>query len=694
MSILFHEYEVVAESGLFDSDYYVRTNVDIQTLNVDPLIHYLEKGCREGRNPSADFDAKHYLTQCLMLGETPTNPVLHYLSVGMTRGLTLRPTTSVDAQPKPSRRRLLQKGEAIQSRSEYSLGGLYAFGYLNICEGWLFSGWVRLQHEVSDLGVIEMCIQFEHSEIRATGTLAFCTTSPNAKVSKFVAFTKSSLEVVGHLKYISFAIGREQYRVYAGDGTSCLMDEHLLDHLRPTLLHHVEQSQSRDHLMATAFRPKFTGQDTLSALSLPVLLEIDEALLCPPNGVLLKGWVIFAQGAIRGIRLRCGELVSDGIISNSIRVSRPDVIAAVRRQIELDDDRCGFVSFVANATSSGDEPYLEVELNNGEIGFKKIKVVDRPGLGTIRRLLEEVQVNRTEIDFAFDRVIGPAVASLNAARLKNEAQVDEFVLGASLSRPTCSVIIPLYGRIDFMEYQMAFFSRHGGMRSVEFIYVLDDPAKRGEFECLARATYERFRIPFRCLVLGANVGFGPASNAGLSIARGQFVCFLNSDVFPISDDWLDVLIQRLRANAKIGIIGPRLLFEDGSVQHEGCFYRKLAEYGNWIFLDHINKGRRPGQAGLIYCDAITGACMVLKRSLALKLQGFDDAYVIGDFEDSDLCLRIRALDLACAVDTDACLYHLERKSQSPPSLRWRMNLTLYNAWVHQRKWFGPSAICA
>jgi hypothetical protein len=40
------------------------------------------------------------------------------------------------------------------------------------------------------------------------------------------------------------------------------------------------------------------------------------------------------------------------------------------------------------------------------------------------------------------------------------------------------------------------------------------------------------------------------------------------------------------------------------------------------------------------------------------------------------------------------LYHLERKSQAAPGHAWRMNLTLYNAWVHQRRWFNADARAA
>jgi GT2 family glycosyltransferase len=192
-------------------------------------------------------------------------------------------------------------------------------------------------------------------------------------------------------------------------------------------------------------------------------------------------------------------------------------------------------------------------------------------------------------------------------------------------------------------------------------------------------------------LLPRNLGFAPANNIGLRAARGKFICFLNSDVVPIATGWVDRLIDRLAKNPDIGILGAQLLYEDGSIQHEGCFYRTLPEFGNWTFVDHLNKGRRPDASrDMRRCDAITGACMVMDRALATQLKGFDEAFIIGDFEDSDLCLRARERGKYCAVDHDVQLYHLERKSQAAPSQSWRLNLTLYNAWVHQRRWYHAS----
>ncbi len=49
-------------------------------------------------------------------------------------------------------------------------------------------------------------------------------------------------------------------------------------------------------------------------------------------------------------------------------------------------------------------------------------------------------------------------------------------------------------------------------------------------------------------------------------------------------------------------------------------------------------------------------------------------------------MKIAERGLDCAVDLDITMYHLERQSQAGSEQRWRMNLTLYNAWVHEGRW--------
>jgi GT2 family glycosyltransferase len=254
------------------------------------------------------------------------------------------------------------------------------------------------------------------------------------------------------------------------------------------------------------------------------------------------------------------------------------------------------------------------------------------------------------------------------------------------------VVVPLYRRMDFVEYQLALFSAHAANADVEFIYVLDDPPRRREAQTLFASVHERFGLACRLLLLDRNVGFAPANNIGLDHARGRYVAFLNSDVFPDTPDWLERLTGRIAADPDLGVVGPVLLFEDGSVQHQGMCFRRLPEFGNWYFPQHEGKGLRGGAGGgLRPCLSITGACMVMARDLAKRVGGFDEIYAIGDFEDSDLCLKLRALGLGSAVDADVRMFHLERQSQASAAEGWRMNLTAYNAWQHERRWSSTVA---
>jgi ADP-heptose:LPS heptosyltransferase/GT2 family glycosyltransferase len=79
MASLFDDYAVIAESGLFDAEYYLATNPDVAELDCDPLLHYVEYGASQMRNPNREFDAKSYFGQCRARGETPSNPLLHYI---------------------------------------------------------------------------------------------------------------------------------------------------------------------------------------------------------------------------------------------------------------------------------------------------------------------------------------------------------------------------------------------------------------------------------------------------------------------------------------------------------------------------------------------------------------------------------------------------------------------------------------
>jgi hypothetical protein len=102
MAALFGDYEVAKRSGLFDPEYYVATYPDVAERNIDPLVHYLEEGSRQGRNPHRDFDSAFYLEQCKERGEAPENPLIHYIRIGAARGFKTQRDSAGPAPTAPA----------------------------------------------------------------------------------------------------------------------------------------------------------------------------------------------------------------------------------------------------------------------------------------------------------------------------------------------------------------------------------------------------------------------------------------------------------------------------------------------------------------------------------------------------------------------------------------------------------------
>ena len=73
---------LIAESGLYDEEYYLANNPDLVGQVDDPLLHFYLHGGKEGRNPGSEFDTNFYLSNYPIAGKSNLNPVIHYLRLG------------------------------------------------------------------------------------------------------------------------------------------------------------------------------------------------------------------------------------------------------------------------------------------------------------------------------------------------------------------------------------------------------------------------------------------------------------------------------------------------------------------------------------------------------------------------------------------------------------------------------------
>jgi GT2 family glycosyltransferase len=257
-------------------------------------------------------------------------------------------------------------------------------------------------------------------------------------------------------------------------------------------------------------------------------------------------------------------------------------------------------------------------------------------------------------------------------------------------QPLVSVIIPIYGRYDFLQHQLLAFSNDTDMQNHEVIYVLDDPRIEREFNITCHGVFNTFNHPFKTIYAGKNLGFAGANNLGATVAKGKYILALNSDVMPSNQGWLSRLVNKFESLDSPGILGTKLVYEDETIQHIGMVFQDDAYYpGIWMNY-HPHKGMPShllNKKDTELTELVTGACMLMEKEFFIDVEGFDTRYILGDFEDSDLCLKAYERNKKIYIDTQESLYHLERLSQNlVDSGDWKYKLTLLNGLYQKTKW--------
>lgn len=433
-------------------------------------------------------------------------------------------------------------------------------------------------------------------------------------------------------------------------------------------------------------------------LKQPFKISIDHIIPVRSEGVFLSGWIHDPYSVLEEIEAISALGFSIPISINKIyRITRADVVEYLKNSPYGNfEGKHGFCTYaeVSDETREKIEGFAELHSFRFKVKLKggiDIEVVPETrhyDAFTARKLVMQIAPIEETTDEMLENCIAPAAMKLQQLCMQQVSVKEVVAIGKPVVNPVVSIIIPLYKQLDFMKVQVATLANDPFVKKqCEIVYVLDSPEQEREVRDFLLDHCLLYELPVKLIIMARNSGYAAANNTGASHASGEYLILLNSDVFHKTQGWVAKMVEFYAASPEIGTLAPKLIYEDDSIQHAGMYFERT-RFPFWLTL-HYYKGF-PNRYELAQVSravpAVTGACLMIRNDLYKQVGGMSTEYIIGDFEDSDLCFKCASLGYESWYFADVELYHLERQSMPlstvySGSLAWQCNARL-----HERRW--------
>ncbi len=258
-----------------------------------------------------------------------------------------------------------------------------------------------------------------------------------------------------------------------------------------------------------------------------------------------------------------------------------------------------------------------------------------------RRALEEA-VRRRELDAVVEE--GPFPGAYHVRRR---------VIGD----PTVSVIIPFRDNAALTAQCLESFKVEPGYENLDIVLV-----DNGSVEPETLAFIQRLGKEVRLISRPGPFNWSAINNLAAATSQSDLLLFMNNDIEARRPGWLKALVE-LAQRADVGAVGARLVFPDGVLQHAGVVLGLLG------IASHVLMGMPADEVGYAGWDrlvrpysAVTGACMMTKRSVFEEVGGFDEQLQVA-FNDVDYCMRVIDSGRLVLFTPHAELVHYESVSR-------------------------------
>lgn len=412
--------------------------------------------------------------------------------------------------------------------------------------------------------------------------------------------------------------------------------------------------------------------------------------------IIVHGWIVDPLNKISSIKIApSGTKEQIEILHILLRFERPDVLKAFAKENALPDTHYGFVAVVdmpyGKTVSQKISVIVQTQLNKKFVESFSISNValDTSGLAILTGIIPETEVT-TERCEKFYR---PLFDAFTQNQPRAEVVVDKVFATTSTDPlqhdiPELSVIIPFYGDTRFELTQIPLLAK---LRKPnwEVIFAVDDLNILNAVIENSERLASNYGLSVRVVAPNRNLGFSGINNFSAARARGKMLLFLNSDCFITTAKPLAAALEWLKDKDN-GAAGFRLHYADNTIQHDGMSVALWQDSKDFYLNDHPRIGASAEKlSNRIVNDSacmLTAACLMVEKKLFHQVGGFDTSYLRGDFEDSDLCLKLISKGKKLGIVRDEGIYHLERQSISDHPGGLRQLITLVNSNIYSHRW--------
>ncbi len=270
--------------------------------------------------------------------------------------------------------------------------------------------------------------------------------------------------------------------------------------------------------------------------------------------------------------------------------------------------------------------------------------------------------------YAIEAAKGAVAAHLTAQGFKNfeitSTKAFETIFQIKyeiLGNPKVSVVIANKDHIEDLTRCISSILERSTYDNYEIVVVENNSVSEEIF-----AFYKKIQEnpAVRVITYEGEFNYSKINNLGVSELAGEYVLLLNNDTSVITPDWIEELLMYAQRK-DVGAVGAKLYYEDRTIQHAGVVLglgaHRTAGHSHYR-VDHRNLGY---MGRLCYAQnvmAVTGACLMMRKSLYEELGGLDEKFAVA-LNDVDLCIRAWKAGRVNVFTPFAELYHYESASR-------------------------------